>query len=187
MSTIEEFPVVTPSGVADTHSAALCKVCQRALTRFRPDPAGRVLACGRCERVDATVAALHGAKLLTPLNRHDHGYDDVLLHRIFVEDARGTVTARFQEFHAAAIRAMHDAACADGVRHLVVTYPGSNGWTLLVDWTRWQRHFPPSTAASVEAYLRYLAKVHPWALLVERRLSEPGWLDALVQGAASRD
>ena len=184
MDTIEELPVVTPSGVADTNQAALCKVCQRARTRIQPDLTGRVLACALCEHVDATVAALHGAKLLTPLNRNDHGDDDVLLHRIFRGDVHGTATAVFQEFHRAAVRAMHEKAQADGVRHLAVRYPGGGPWGLLVDWARWQEHFPPSTAASVEAYLRYLAKVHPWALLVERRLSEPGWLAGLVEGAA---
>ena len=187
MDAIEEFPVVTPSGVADTNQAALCKVCQRAKTRIQPDPAGRVLACTLCERVDATVAELHGARLLTPLNRNDYAPHDVLYHRLFDGDVLGTRTARFQEHHTDALIRMNELAFAEGTRHLVVRHPG--GWWrgLLVDWERWQQRFPASLSASVRAYELYLTRVHAWALEVEPRLHDSRWLIELVGGSNNRD
>ena len=186
MSTIEQFAIATPNGLADTPSAALCRVCQRAKTRMQPDHAGRILACDLCLHIDAAVAALHGARLLTPLNRHDHAPDEVLYHRLFDVDSTGTRTARFQEFHAAALITMNDMAVAEGTRHLVVTYPYGPRYALFVDWQRWQERFPASLGASIRSYELYLTRVHPWALAVEPRLLEPEWLTGLLGGGARR-
>ncbi len=184
VDTIEEFPIVTPSGVADTFSALLCEVCQRARPRLQPDRFGRVLACETCLHVDATFGGLHGARLLTPLDRDRVREEDALHHRLFGHD--DSLTARHQHFHAVQLRAMNDEATAGGVRHLVVTYPHGGFRALFVDWDRWRLHFPASLGASVEGYLRYVRKVHPWALEVEPRLLRPQWLSGLLDGTDTR-
>lgn len=165
--------VVTPRGRAAVPSDELCRVCRRA----RLDPGTGVLACEICLAVDALLGERELVEQLTPLD--PHGAGSVLHHRLW-GGLDGSSGARLTAFHDAGLRAMRDLAAAEGTHYLVVTSPRLASRARLVDWPRWRRRFPPSLAASVRAYRAYLTAVHPWALELEPRVTEPGWLEHQV-------
>ncbi|GEL95895.1 hypothetical protein [Cellulomonas composti] len=167
------FVVVTPLGRAAVTSDELCHVCRRA----RITPAG-ALACELCLAVDAALGARFRTDLFTPLDTR--GTDDVLYHRLW-GDGDESRHARLVAEHRAGLEAMRALAEAEGLRYLVVTSPHAPRHTSFVDWPRWRRRFPPSLDASVRAYRTYLTLVHAWALEVEPRLLEPGWLEHVVR------
>ena len=109
-----------------------------------------------------------------------------MLHVRLFGHADRSQSAQHQDWHGRRLVAMNDEATAAGVRHLVVTYPHGSHYALFVDWERWQVHFPATLEASMEAYQRYLTKLHPWALEVEPRLLDPQWLTRLIDRTPPR-
>jgi len=168
------FVVVTPAGRANVPSDELCHVCHRG--RARPEHG--VLACETCLAVDAALGARYRTDLFTPLDQH--APDDVLYHRLWGHGDE-TRHGRLAAFHGAGVAHLRALAEAEGERYLVVASPHAPRELLFVDWPRWRHRFPASLDTSVRAYRAYLGEVHPWALDVEPRLAEPGWLELVVR------
>ena len=154
-------------------SGWLCKVCRRV--PLRNQKPWSWFGCESCRAVDRRAASLFGGRRILPLGQHSIMNGASI--RLSTPEGPG-LTATFEQF-AALGRGWQDLdswAVLEGDR-LVAQIPEEvRRADEQVPLPRWQEWFPPSRAASADAFVRLIGLQQPWLIEIEPQVGDHAWL-----------
>ena len=150
-------------------SGWLCKVCRRV--PLRNQKPWSWFGCESCRAVDRRAAALFGGRRILPLGQHSIMNGASI--RLSTPDGPG-LTARFEQF-AALGRGWQDLdawAVLEGDRLVAQLPEEGRRADEQVPLPQWQEWFPPSRAASADAFVRLIGLQQPWLIDMERLVGD---------------
>ncbi|MBU6347598.1 MAG: hypothetical protein KGQ38_03180 [Actinomycetales bacterium] len=176
---VSETYVTISTGDLSDSTIELCHICARGLAQTNTDAGYR--ACRNCLTFDAVLGAEFDGRMFLPLGRHlaDNGaildFDAQEIAQQAQSDAVAAIVAAWE-----ALTAWRSAQVRELARNA--------GWQVgdSITLTQWQDTFPPSTEASLDAYLKLIETSHSWVFGLASHTRSRQWFIGGATGLTDR-